>query len=72
MNDYIAKPFDHAQMIETLAKWIVPAQPQGRAVVETVTPGGEALPELPAAGELRLVDDIPLDTGGCAANTGIT
>jgi len=30
------------------------------------------LPELPAAGEIRLVDEIYPDTGGCAANTGVS
>ena len=30
------------------------------------------LPELPAGGELRLVDEILVDTGGCAANTGVS
>ena len=29
------------------------------------------LAELPAAGEIRLVDEIYPDTGGCAANTGV-
>ena len=29
------------------------------------------LPRLPAEGELLLVEDILLDTGGCAANTGV-
>ncbi len=30
------------------------------------------LPEVPKAGELRVVDEIYPDTGGCAANTGVS
>ena len=30
------------------------------------------LPTMPSAGELRLVDEIYQDTGGCAANTGVS
>ena len=29
------------------------------------------LPRLPTQGEILVVDDILLDTGGCAANTGV-
>jgi sugar/nucleoside kinase (ribokinase family) len=30
------------------------------------------IPDLPAAGDLQLVDEIYPDTGGCAANTGVS
>ena len=41
---------------------------QGILVADMFVP---PLPRLPAEGELLLVEDILLDTGGCAANTGV-
>ncbi|MBY0576783.1 MAG: response regulator [Gallionellaceae bacterium] len=49
MNDRITKPLDPNQMIETLAKWIVPAQPADLPPAHGLKTlqGHEALPNLP-------------------------
>jgi len=64
MNDHIAKPLNVASMFETMARWIIPAQPSadtgsasaartGSALAEAPAPAGrpapEALPESPPA-----------------------
>ena len=64
MNDHITKPLDPNQMVTTLARWIIPAQPtslpsaQGLAIV----PSPETLPDLPgvrvAEGVLRMCGSV--------------
>ena len=50
MNDHIAKPFDPEQMVEVLARWIVPARPQApTAAANRESTPDEALPVLPGA-----------------------
>jgi len=47
MNDFIAKPIDSMQMLTTLARWIVPAQPLAPSFVKSKAAGTDELPMLP-------------------------
>jgi polar amino acid transport system substrate-binding protein len=47
MNDCIAKPIDPDKMIDTLARWIVPARPIVPPTMIQVPTNAETLPDLP-------------------------
>ena len=70
MNDHITKPLDPNQMVATLAKWIVPAQPAALPAAPDLkakqspqdAPGSETLPNLPGVkvfeGVRRMGDSV--------------
>ncbi len=70
MNDYIAKPIDPGGMVETLAKWITPAQPLARFVAseEEAVQKPEALPHLPG---VTVADSVRLMGGNVETYYGV-
>ena len=63
MNDHISKPIDPAQMLLTLTKWIVPAEPKAPPILRRPQESG-ALPELPG---VRVEEGLKRIGGNLAA-----